>query len=63
MTSNTQNNWITLQQESRLEITYLNAAGQSVPRGQANAVRRRVLDPQGQIVKERVRTVIPRKIL
>lgn len=62
MAINTQIDWTALRQDSRLEITYLNAAGQSVPWGQANAVRRRVLDPQGRIVKERIRTVIPRKI-
>ena len=62
MESNTQLDWVMLEQEPRLEITYLDASGRSVIRGEAHAVRRRVLDPQGRILKERVRTVLRRPI-
>lgn len=62
MESNTQLDLVMLGQEHRLEITYLDALGRAVPRGGANAVCRRVLDSQGRILKERVRTVVRRQI-
>ena len=51
-----------LDQENRLEIVYLDQSGQAVPRGRAIAVRRRVLDSQGHVLKERVREVVRRRI-
>ena len=62
MASNMPRDCAVLDQAPRLEITYLDAAGRTVPRGGAHAVRRRVLDPQGRILKERIRTVVRRQI-
>jgi hypothetical protein len=62
MESNTYQDFAMLNQALRLEITYLDATGRTVPRGSANAVRRRVLDPQGRVLKERVRTVVRRQV-
>ncbi|PSR21014.1 hypothetical protein SAMN00768000_3641 [Sulfobacillus thermosulfidooxidans DSM 9293] len=44
----------------RLEITYLDAQNRPVNRGQAVAVRRRVIDGQGRIVTEKIRHKISR---
>jgi len=62
MESNTHQDFALLNQARRLEITYLDATGRTVPRGSAKAVRRRVLDPQGRVLKERVRAVVRRQV-
>jgi hypothetical protein len=56
--ANTQHYITMLEQAPRLEITYFDASGRAVPRGQATTVRRCVVEDQGRILQERIRTVL-----
>ncbi len=58
MDSDNRGNMAIFDQEKRLEIAYLDESGRPVPRGRAMAVRRRVLDSQGHVLKETVRRKI-----
>lgn len=58
MDSDNRGNMAIFDKENRLEIAYLDESGRPVQRGHAIAVRRRVLDSQGHVLKEKVRRKI-----